>query len=81
MCGKYYVYILTLIHVVTVAVVIAAYSLPEILEKLLSHEEAEFVYTIKFNQDPVEIFLDNKELVVVATTTLQLLNFYRIPKH
>ena len=65
MCGKYYEYILTLIHVihvVTVAVVIAAYSLPEILEKLLSHEEAEFVYTIKFNQDPVEIFWTTKSL-------------------
>ena len=41
---------------VTVALVFAAYSLPEILKKLLSHEEVEFVYTIKFNQDPVEIF-------------------------
>ena len=41
---------------VIVALVVAAYSLPEILKKLLSHKEAEFVYTVKFNQDPVEIF-------------------------
>lgn len=48
--------VLTLYVLLVVALVFVAYSLPEILKKLLSHEEAEFVYTIKFNQDPVEIF-------------------------
>ena len=33
-----------------------AYSLPEIMKVLLSHEEVKFVYTVKFNQDTAEAY-------------------------
>ena len=33
-----------------------AYSLPEIMKLLMSHEDASFVYTVKFNQDSAEAF-------------------------
>lgn len=47
-----------------------AYTLNELVKVLLPHG-MEFVFTERFNQDPVEIFLVNKD-PEVATVTIHL---------
>ena len=39
---------------------ITPFLLAEIIKVLISHEDVKFVYTVKFNQDPVEALLDSK---------------------
>ena len=36
--------------------IIIAFSLPEIIKVLVTQEDVKFIYTVKFNQDPVEAF-------------------------
>ena len=47
---------------------------------LLSHEEAKLVYTVKFNQDTAEAFLDSKELEDNKMIILWLDSFWKMHK-
>ena len=59
---------------------IIAFLLPEIIEVLVSEEDVKFIYTVKFNQDPVEIFLGSKGQEDNTTMTLLLSSLWRTHK-
>ena len=59
---------------------ITAFALPEIIKVLVSHKEVKFIHAVKFNQDPVEAFLDSKGQEDNATTILLLSSIWRIHK-
>ena len=57
---------------------ITGFSLPEIIEVLVSHEEVKFIYAVKFNQDSVKALLDSKGQEDSATIILLLSNLWGI---
>ena len=59
---------------------IIAFSLPEIIEVLVSEEDVKFIYTVKFNQDPVEVFLGSKGQEDSSTITVLLSSLWRTHK-
>ena len=59
---------------------ITAFALPEIIKGLISHKKVNFIHAVKFNQDPVEAFLDSKGQEDSATIILLLSSVWRIHK-